>query len=118
MRNKTTATLLALCLGGIGGHKFYLGKSGEGILCVLFVWTFIPQIIAFFDTIALLCMSQEKFACLKRSLHVSREVCMSQEKFACLKRSLHVSREVCMSQEKFACLKRSLLKSIIQVYPQ
>ena len=61
MRNKTTATVLALCLGGIGGHKFYLGKSGEGVLCVLFVWTFIPQIIAFFDTIVLLCMSQEKF---------------------------------------------------------
>lgn len=27
MKNKTTAGLLALFLGGIGVHKFYLGKS-------------------------------------------------------------------------------------------
>lgn len=40
------AILLALFLGGIGAHKFYLGQSGLGVLYLLFCWTFIPSIIA------------------------------------------------------------------------
>lgn len=40
-----TAGLLAIFLGGIGVHKFYLGKQGEGIFYVVFCWTLIPLII-------------------------------------------------------------------------
>ena len=31
-KNPTTAVLLALFLGGIGVHKFYLGQTGMGIV--------------------------------------------------------------------------------------
>ncbi len=34
MRNKWTAFLLCLFLGGIGAHKFYEGKTGMGILYI------------------------------------------------------------------------------------
>lgn len=35
MRNKWTAFLLCLFLGGFGAHKFYEGKTGMGILYLL-----------------------------------------------------------------------------------
>lgn len=35
MKSKTTATLLAFFLGGLGAHKFYLGQTGQGILFLL-----------------------------------------------------------------------------------
>ena len=44
-----TAVFLALILGGLGAHKFYLGSPGLGILYLLFCWTFIPSIIGFFE---------------------------------------------------------------------
>lgn len=60
-KSKTTAALLALFLGGLGIHKFYLGQRGQGILYLIFFWTFIPALIAFFEAIALLLKSQESF---------------------------------------------------------
>ncbi len=61
VKSKIVAGLLALFLGGIGIHKFYLGKVGSGILCILFCWTFIPSVVAFFEGIGYLCSSDEKF---------------------------------------------------------
>lgn len=61
-RSRITAALFALLLGGFGIHKFYLGKTGQGILMLLFVWTFIPTIIAFIEGIIYLTMSDERFA--------------------------------------------------------
>ena len=60
-KDKTTAALLALFLGGIGVHKFYLGQSGTGIVYLLVFWTFIPAIIAFVEAIILFTQSEEKF---------------------------------------------------------
>jgi len=48
-KNPTTGVLLALFLGGIGAHHFYLGSIGLGILYLLFCWTFIPAIVALIE---------------------------------------------------------------------
>jgi len=48
-KNPTTAVLLALFLGGLGIHKFYLGQTGMGVVYIIFCWTYIPAIIAFFE---------------------------------------------------------------------
>lgn len=53
--------LLAFFLGGVGGHQFYYGNVGRGILYFLFCWTFIPAIIAFFELIVLAMMSDADF---------------------------------------------------------
>jgi TM2 domain-containing membrane protein YozV len=61
MKNRTTAGLLALLLGGIGGHKFYLDRPGQGLLYLLFCWTFIPAFIAFIEAIMYFSMSDASF---------------------------------------------------------
>ena len=60
-KSKGTAALLAFLLGDLGIHKFYLGKGGQGILYLLFCWTFIPWVLAFFDFFILICMSESEF---------------------------------------------------------
>lgn len=60
-KDRTTAAIFALLLGGIGAHKFYLGKTTQGILYLLFVWTLIPAIIAFVEGIIYLTKSDAEF---------------------------------------------------------
>jgi TM2 domain-containing membrane protein YozV len=61
-KDKTTAGVFALLLGGLGIHKFYLGQTAAGIVYLLFCWTFIPALIAFVEGILFLTMSEETFA--------------------------------------------------------
>lgn len=61
-KNKVTAGLLGILLGGIGAHKFYMGKVGQGILYLLLCWTFLPAIAGFIEGIIYLTMSDETFA--------------------------------------------------------
>ena len=61
-RSRTAAALLALLLGGIGAHKFYRGKAGQGILYLIFCWTFIPSVIGFIEGIIYLTKSDQAFA--------------------------------------------------------
>lgn len=60
-KEKMVAVLLALFLGGLGIHHFYMNRPWLGILCILFVWTFVPAIIAFVEAIVYLCMNDEAF---------------------------------------------------------
>lgn len=43
--NKVAYVLFAIFLGNIGVHKFYAGYTGQGILYLLFCWTWIPCLI-------------------------------------------------------------------------
>lgn len=61
MKDKTSAGLLALFLGGLGAHKFYLGRTGMGLIYLLFCWTFIPAIVSFFEAVVLFSMSDGAF---------------------------------------------------------
>lgn len=60
-KNKTTAGILALLLGGLGIHKFYLGRIGWGIIYILFCWTYIPAFVGLIEGIIYLTSSDEKF---------------------------------------------------------
>lgn len=61
IKSKVTAGVLALLLGGIGVHKFYMGKIGMGILYLLFCWTGIPAIVGLVEGIMYLCANDENF---------------------------------------------------------
>ena len=60
--NRLAAALLALLLGGIGLHKFYLGRIGWGIVYLLFCWTFVPALVGFIEGIVYLTMTDSAFA--------------------------------------------------------
>jgi TM2 domain-containing membrane protein YozV len=61
IKSKIVAGILAILLGSLGIHKFYLGKSGQGILMLLFFWTYIPGIIGFIEGIIILCSNDHNF---------------------------------------------------------
>ena len=61
MKSKKIAALLAFFIGGLGGHKFYLGQTAKGIVYLVFCWTYIPAIVGVVEAIQFLAMSQEAF---------------------------------------------------------
>lgn len=56
----TVYLLLALFLGGIGAHDFYVGKTGKGLIKLAFCWTGIPVVISIFNIIGAL-MNKDDF---------------------------------------------------------
>lgn len=60
-KNRIVAALLAIFLGTFGIHKFYLGRPIQGIIYLLFFWTFLPGLIGFFEGIIYLLMSDKSF---------------------------------------------------------
>jgi TM2 domain-containing membrane protein YozV len=60
-KNRIAAAPFAILLGGLGIHKFYLGRVGQGILYLVFCWTFIPALIGLVEGIIYLTMSDYDF---------------------------------------------------------
>jgi len=51
-----------LLLGGLGAHKFYLGRTTQGVLYLLFCWTFIPFLLGIMEGVVYLSMSDASFS--------------------------------------------------------
>jgi TM2 domain-containing membrane protein YozV len=60
-KSRGVAILLALLLGGLGAHKFYLGQPGWGLLYLVFCWTFIPAILGLIEAIFYAFTSDQSF---------------------------------------------------------
>lgn len=60
-RSKIVAGVLAVLGGGIGLHKFYLGRPGWGIVYLLLIWTGISVILGLIEGIYYLTMSDDAF---------------------------------------------------------
>lgn len=61
MKNKYVAALLAFMLGGIGIHKFYLGRWGWGLIYMLFCITFVPMLVSIVEGLIYLFESKTSF---------------------------------------------------------
>lgn len=61
MRNRTAAILICFFGGYFGIHKFYLGQVTQGIIYLIFCWTCIPALIAFFEFLGLCFMTDREF---------------------------------------------------------
>jgi TM2 domain-containing membrane protein YozV len=62
LKSRTTAAVLAIFLGGLGIHRFYLGDTGLGLIYLLFSWTLIPALVGLIEGIVFLTKSDEDFA--------------------------------------------------------
>ncbi|MDX1647006.1 MAG: NINE protein [Longimicrobiales bacterium] len=60
-KSKAIGVILALVLGGIGAHKFYTGRTGKGILYLLFWWTGIPSLLGIVEGVYWATLSDEDF---------------------------------------------------------
>lgn len=60
-RSKGVAVLFALLLGGLGIHKFYLGRTATGFLYLIFCWTFIPALLGLVDALVLMLKPKSEF---------------------------------------------------------
>lgn len=60
-KQKFVAGILALFLGGLGIHKFYLDKGVQGLIYLVFCWTFIPAFLGLLEGLNYLTMSQRVF---------------------------------------------------------
>jgi TM2 domain-containing membrane protein YozV len=60
-KSRIAAGVLGILLGGLGIHKFYMGRAGMGILYIIFCWTFIPSIVGFVEGIIYLCENDASF---------------------------------------------------------
>ena len=49
--NKIIYSVLSFFLGGLGVHKFFVNKTGLGIIYLLFCWTGIPGVIGIIEGI-------------------------------------------------------------------
>ncbi len=50
-KSETAGFFLALLLGGLGVHQFYLGRMKMGLRYLAFCWTLIPAIVSIFEAV-------------------------------------------------------------------
>ncbi|HSW06324.1 NINE protein [Aquabacterium sp.] len=58
--SKPVLLLLTFFLGGLGAHKFYTGRHWQGILYLVFCWTYIPGLVALVEFIIYCFTSSER----------------------------------------------------------
>ena len=61
IKEKVIASLLAIFLGAVGAHKFYRGKTVQGVLYVIFCWSFLPALIGFCEGLHYLFMPVDRY---------------------------------------------------------
>ena len=61
VKHKAINAGLAMVLGTVGAHKFYQGKTFQGIMYAVFCWTFLPSIISFIEGIRYAVMPMDDY---------------------------------------------------------
>lgn len=61
MKNRLLTIVLAVFLGGLGIHRFYLGNYLMGVFYLIFAWTGIPTCIAWIEALYFLVIGETEF---------------------------------------------------------
>ncbi len=61
-KSRTTAAWLAILVGGLGAHHFYLGNTIRGLIYLAFCWTGISAIVGFIEGISYFSKNDRQFA--------------------------------------------------------
>ena len=121
MKEKYSAVLLASFGGGIGLHKFYLGKIASGVLYAIFAWTFIPFLLSLIDRLYYLFMDQETFdakynSSTKRSANVEHKVKVEdkREVLVCdpLKEAKELLDDGAITDEEYKAIGNAIKKNL------
>ena len=105
MKERGLACVLAVFLGGIGAHQYYLGNTKKGLLMTLFSISFIPYIISLYDLFVIASMNKDKFD----RIYNPEFVRSATTDFKSLE-SLHVLKERgAISEEEFHREKQKLI---------
>ena len=60
-KNRVTAGVLALLLGGLGLHKTYLGAYGTALIYLALCWTGLPMLVSFIEGARYLSLTDAEF---------------------------------------------------------
>lgn len=60
-KDRVTAGVLAIILGWMGAHKFYLGYTTMGVIYLCFFWTGIPALLGLAEGIIYLLQTDQEF---------------------------------------------------------
>lgn len=61
IKSRGLAIVLAIILGSIGAHRFYLGQIKLGVLYLLLSWTGLSLIASWIDAVILILMNESEF---------------------------------------------------------
>ncbi|AGY56967.1 NINE protein [Gloeobacter kilaueensis] len=111
-KNRQTAAILAMLLGSLGAHKFYLGRPVAGVFYMLFFWTGLPGLIAFAEGLIYLFQSDAEFG-----KKFNPQLAYEQPKFLgdpidTLRRLEALRQEGLISDEEFEEKRRKLIERI------
>ena len=103
MKKRTTAAVLAFFVGGIGGHHWYLGNIGRGVVYLLFCWTLIPAFISFIEFVLFLISDDAAF-----NAKYNKAVA-GTDNFTALKNLHDLKKDGAISEAEFAEQKKKLI---------
>lgn len=114
MKSRGIACLLAIFLGGIGIHRFYLNRPISGVIYLLFCWTLIPSLVAFLEGLTFLTFTDSEFNSKyadKNYMHTSLVTSETSSIDSLVKLSALYEKDL-LTKEEFEAKKTQLLKNV------
>lgn len=113
MKDRKTYAILALLLGGIGVHRFYVGQPLFGLLYFVLCWTFIPMLVSIVEAIMWFTRSDEQF-----QQHVEKIQAANAARIAASQAKQQAKRDALAQQYGEAWVDHILRKEIVKGMPE